>query len=91
MDAALSVAVKPLRDRLMVLFEKSDTAYTDEQLIDMYREAMRLWRWPAATDSGIRSRRRELVDDGLLIDTGMVGKTLTGRASIKWGLPGRMF
>lgn len=41
---------------------------------------------PRASESGIRSRRAELVDRGLVIDTGRRVKLASGRYSIVWGL-----
>jgi hypothetical protein len=42
---------------------------------------------PRASESGIRSRRAELVDRGLVVDTGARVKLDSGRYSIVWGLP----
>lgn len=39
---------------------------------------------PRQTDSGLRTRRRELVDGGLLEDSGRKAKTEAGRPSIVW-------
>lgn len=39
---------------------------------------------PRQTDSGLRTRRHELVDAGLLEDSGRKAKTEAGRASIVW-------
>jgi hypothetical protein len=41
---------------------------------------------PRASESGIRSRRAELVDRGLVVDTGARVKLTSGRYSIVWGL-----
>jgi len=37
--------------------------------------------------SGIRTRRRELTDDGLIVDTGMRVKLASGRMAIVWDVP----
>lgn len=85
--AALSVATQPLKNRVMHIFEKHGFPLTDEQLILEYRNRVKNLRWPQASDSGIRSRRSELVADGYVIDTGRVEKTVSGRSTILWGLP----
>lgn len=41
---------------------------------------------PRASESGIRSRRSELVDRGLVVDTGRRVRLTSGRYSIVWGL-----
>jgi hypothetical protein len=46
--------------------------------------------WPdeAMSSSGLRTRRKELVDEGLVIDTGRREQLASGRWAIVWGLPG---
>lgn len=56
---------------------------TDPQLIEAYRK---LKRAPLASESGIRSRRAELVDKGLVDDTGKRSTTPFGRKATVWGL-----
>jgi len=85
-DAAMRVAVQPLQDRLLYLFEKG-FPMTDDQLIETYEWQAGLYHWKPATPSGIRSRRAELVNAGYLIDTGKTRLTASGRHSIMWGLP----
>jgi hypothetical protein len=87
MDAAMRVATQPLKSRVLYLFEEYRYPLTDEQLIALYRKQAISYRWSPASDSGIRSRRSELVDEGELIDTGRVEKTVSGRSTILWGLP----
>jgi len=87
MDAAMRVSTQPLKSRILYLFEEHRYPLTDEQLIALYRKQAISYRWSNASDSGIRSRRSELVDDGELIDTGRVEKTVSGRSTILWGLP----
>jgi hypothetical protein len=55
----------------------------DTQLIDAYRAYKTA---PRASESGIRSRRAELVDRGLVADTGFRVLLNSGRYSIVWGL-----
>ena len=57
---------------------------SDERLIEAYRKA-----WGDnyhQSDSGIRSRRAELVRKGLIADSGQRVKTASGRNSIVWRL-----
>lgn len=61
------------------------TPRTDEELIMKYRS----YRYaPQASDSGIRTRRAELVAMGWVVDTGQRRTTQSGRQSIVWGLCG---
>lgn len=53
----------------------------DSQLIEAYRSYKTA---PRASESGIRSRRAELVDRGLVVDSGQRVKTESGRWSIVW-------
>jgi hypothetical protein len=54
---------------------------TDVDLIEAYRN---LKTAPRASESGIRSRRAELVAAGLVIDTGDRVKLPSGRSAIVW-------
>lgn len=42
------------------------------------------------SDSGLRTRRRELCNEGRVIDTGMREQLASGRWAIVWGLPESM-
>lgn len=59
---------------------------TDSQLIEAYRK---LKRAPLASESGIRSRRAELVTKGLVVDSGNRGLTPFNRKSIVWATNGQ--
>lgn len=54
---------------------------TDSQLVEAYRK---LKRAPRASESGIRSRRAELVAKGLVVDSGRRGLTPFNREAIVW-------
>lgn len=64
---------------------------TDERLITHY-QAARVPRsietpreiWPKQTESGIRTRRHELVEDGFVEDSGQRAPMTTGREAIVW-------
>lgn len=58
---------------------------TDSVLIDRYRNMKRA---PLASESGIRSRRAELVDRGIVRDSGKRDVLPSGRKSIVWELAG---
>ena len=46
--------------------------------------------WPQMSESGIRTRRKELTDQGLVVDTGVRVPTQSGRQAIVWrALTGR--
>lgn len=61
---------------------------TDTQLIDAFEKDRRApWAYaPYASESGIRSRRAELVRRGLVVDTGLRKILVSGRRSIVWGV-----
>ena len=54
----------------------------DVELVEVYR---RFKTSPRASESGIRSRRAELVDRGLVVDTGKRVRLESGRFAIVWG------
>jgi len=54
---------------------------TDVDLISAYKN---LSGAPVASESGIRSRRAELVTAGLVLDTGLRAKLPSGRNAIVW-------
>lgn len=59
---------------------------TDAELIDSYNTLVQRNEAPRASESGIRSRRAELVDDGLVMDTGHRAKSPSGRNMIVWAI-----
>lgn len=59
---------------------------TDEQLLTHYRRLHFQGEAPFASDSGIRSRRAELVALGKLEDSGDREKMRSGRNAIVWRL-----
>lgn len=54
----------------------------DVELVEAYNAFKRA---PRASESGIRSRRAELVDRGLVVDTGRRVRLESGRFAIVWG------
>lgn len=56
---------------------------TDVDIIQRYKN---LHGAPTASESGIRSRRAELVVAGLVLDTGSRAKLPSGRTAIVWAV-----
>jgi hypothetical protein len=56
----------------------------DEALVNSYAWLVKGGYLPAASESGIRSRRAELVKLGLVVDTGERNKMTTGRLATVW-------
>ena len=59
---------------------------TDLEIIRIYRDLVEFNDAPQASESGIRSRRSELVRAGKVEDSGERRRTPSGRLSIVWGL-----
>lgn len=59
-------------------------AFTDEWLADAWGRYNGVWGHIRVSPSGLRSRRAELVDAGLLEDSGARDRTAAGRACILW-------
>jgi len=57
---------------------------TDQQLVERYRQEAASNRAPRASESGIRTRRAELVERGLVEDSGYRVRTEAGRHAIVW-------
>ena len=60
---------------------------TDQRLVEFYTAQIRkgaVKDFPRASESGIRSRRAELVDRGILKDSGAREKLESGRSAVVW-------
>lgn len=78
-EAAQSITnITPLKQEIL---QRLMTPMTDADLIAVIRNGSRL----LVTESGVRSRRAELVQAGLVKDTGERVKLATGRSAIVWG------
>lgn len=75
--------LRPSQAAVLALFQELGPM-ADEALLISYRERA---VEPSQSDSGLRSRRAELVDQGLLEDSGERGLTGSGRATIVWRIP----
>jgi hypothetical protein len=77
-EAAMSVTnITPLKQEIL---QRLMTPMTDTDLYETLRTGSRL----IVTESGVRSRRSELVQAGLVRDTGARQKLKTGRNAIVW-------
>jgi len=70
------------RQDVMATFRRFG-ALTDEQLVSVYSSMDDV---TDQSDSGLRTRRNELVRMGLLADTGQTRPIRSGRQAILWGL-----
>jgi hypothetical protein len=69
---------------ILDLFEFKTSLMTDNKLIGWYQWAVANLDAPEASESGIRSRRAELVRAGELEDSGNREKLKSGRYAIVW-------
>jgi hypothetical protein len=77
-EAAMSVTnITPLKQEIL---QRLMTPMTDTDLYQLLTISSRL----IVTESGVRSRRAELVQAGLVRDTGERVKLATGRRAIVW-------
>lgn len=60
------------------------SAKTDQELVKAYAEGSELGKWPHASESGIRTRRAELVAEGIVEATGERVKLASGRFANTW-------
>lgn len=84
---AAAATVGDLRASQSALYDVLKAAprgLTDEELIVAYALASATDTLPRQSDSGIRTRRSELVDSGIVMDGGERRVTEAGRLSIVW-------
>jgi hypothetical protein len=80
-DAADSV--KRVTDTQLYILQALRRPRTDIQLVEAYSK---IGKAPRASESGIRSRRAELVRKGLVMDSGVKQVLPSGRNAIVWAL-----
>jgi hypothetical protein len=68
-----------VKRRIMLCYAKHGPMH-DLKLVDVYRDNF----GPNATPSGLRTARRGLADEGLVVDTGQVIRTENNRDAIVW-------
>lgn len=83
-EAAASVKNLSASEDAVLVVLKTWGAMTDTTLIETYCDNRTRYGWPKQSDAGIRSRRKELVDRGLVEDSGVKEFLPTGRRSIVW-------
>lgn len=84
-EAELSVTrVTPVQAAILKML--ADGPMHDEELVWVYKSLARDGFHPMASESGIRSRRAELVALGHVIDSGERTLTSMGRSTIVWAV-----
>lgn len=85
-EAAQSVGdTTETQQRILDIFYDFPLGLTDHELQALYRHrSERSTKYPLASESGIRSRRSELVAAGKLEDSGSRNKLPSGRKAIVW-------
>jgi hypothetical protein len=87
--AAASVGdVRLTQAAVLRLFERFGPM-TDEELVIVYEMYGDEYGLPPQSSSGLRTRRKELVDRGLIEYTGMKVELTTGRYGRLWQIPPR--
>jgi hypothetical protein len=84
-EAAASVDLRDSHRAVADCFD-AYVELTDEELLRVYRQRQVGHVYPAQSDSGLRTRRRELVDLGVLENSGRKARMETGRMAIVWQL-----
>jgi hypothetical protein len=85
-EAADSVRNLTLTKKAIVSIFEKHNSLSDYHLQIAYRGLVSGGDAPKASESGIRSRRAELVDEGILEDSGYRIALESGRSAILWKL-----
>jgi hypothetical protein len=88
-EAAASITPKKLVASHLAILDCFDRfgPFHDKLLVVVYERNRKMYRWPPQEDSGIRSRRDELVKRGHLQDSGktvLIGEGKRKRHAIVW-------
>lgn len=83
-EAAMSISAEHLNKVQRHILNLLSAPMTDIQLVDEYRRWSSLIGEDFSSESGIRTRRAELVRRGLVVDTLVREKTPSGRNAIVW-------
>ena len=84
-NAAASVRELTTKQRAVLSTFRVRGPMTDEQLVEVYGRMVKHSLYPEQSQSGLRTRRKELVRRGELADTGEKRRMQTGRMAIVWG------
>lgn len=85
-EAARSVdKIRESQEAILAVFREHGRPMTDDELLRRYRASHAHDR--PQSDSGIRTRRSELVEANRLVDTGQRVRLSSGRRAIVWSLP----
>lgn len=85
-QAARSVNItSPAHQRILHIFTEHGPQ-SDQDLIYQWGLHTVTHDWDRISPSGLRSRRKELVDAGLIVASDRAGRTASGRACIVWRL-----
>lgn len=84
--AAASISREELRDSQKAVYDLlvERGQMNDEAISSAYSVLMRDGHVPYQSESGLRTRRSELVTLGLVVDTGLTTRMRSGRMSIIW-------
>ena len=85
-DAALSVSEQTITKTQVFILKALRRPRTDQELVEVFRKFKTA---PWASESGIRSRRAELVQRGLVTVVGE-SKTASGRRTYVWQSTGNI-
>lgn len=85
-QAAASVRQLTAKQRAVRTVLRRYGSLTDEQIREKYDYEVRMAGLPVQSESGLRTRRAELVRRGDVVDTGDRRVMSTGRKAIVWGL-----
>jgi hypothetical protein len=84
-------SVKGLTEKqgaILALLGLAGRPLTDPEIREIYERDREAEDWPRQTESGLRTRRNELVKAGLIIKAGKK-RLETGRMASQWNLPYR--
>lgn len=84
-EAAASVTELTEKQRVVLDLFEQHGPMADHELLRIYR----IGTLPPQSDSGLRTRRSELVAAGKLVQSGPDATTPTGRRALRWDVPGR--
>lgn len=72
------------QNAVMLVFWEYESPMTDVDLVARYEKLRKPMGLPVQSESGLRTRRKELVTRGQLHDTGVRCKLPSGRMAILW-------